>query len=119
MNKITEENYTHIMAENTNSILHSSDQPIGYVSCLSKYSKEVFERESRMISPDELLSYFSKDAEKKMLRSPLFNNIFQSLMAGANRYEIIEQLIDMVEKYQKDNEELMKYSAKPIYIKTE
>jgi len=80
-------------------------------------NKEI-ERRKRIFSKDELLKEFSEDAEKKLMRSGLFNNIFMSIMQGANRYEIIETLVDMVEKYQKDNEELLKYSTKPAY-KTE
>jgi len=70
---------------------------------------------SRMISKDDLLNEFSENAESKLIRSGLFNNIFMSLMQGANRYEIIETLVGTVEEQNKSIEELLKYSTKPIY----
>lgn len=72
-------------------------------------------RRRRMISKDDLLMEFSNNADSKLIRSGLFNNIFMSLMQGASRYEIIEELVDMVEEQNKSIEELLKYSTKPIY----
>jgi len=69
------------------------------------------DRRRRIISKDDLLKEFSGNAETKLMRSGLFNNIFMSLMQGANRYEIIEQLVDMAEEQNKSIEKLAKEST--------
>ena len=74
-----------------NCISRHSDIRIYFVDPGSKenYVESIKDRER-----DYIINQFSKDAIDKLYTSALFHAIFEYLKHGANRYEIIEKLID-------------------------
>jgi len=83
------------------------------MKCNNNYDKLAKFR-TRMISKDELLKEFSEDAEEKLIRSPIFNATFQALMQGANKYVLIETLVDLIESQNVSMENLIKNYTNPF-----